>query len=190
MTTRILLSIAMISSLLLGALPAAAEHPDRDRRDRKIEKVAYKLARATSELYSDAYHARPRHSRRYSRALRSLHELDRRACAFAERVEREGVRSRGTQRALRRLARAYDEARYRVDHLRRGRHLSKDLARLDEYMGRLETRVARVDGRGGRDARDRHNDARERRHEPAHHQGRYGRFDPAERWHATFAWNF
>ena len=181
MMARMLLSIAIGSTLLLGALPAAAEHPDRDRRDRKIEKIAHQLARATSELYADAYNARPRHSRRYASALWSLHELDRRACAFAERVEREGAYSRGSERALRRLSRAYDEARYRVDGLRRGRHLRHDLARLDKYMGKLETRVARF---------DRRDVDRWRRGAPADHHAWYGSRDRREGWHATCAWNF
>ena len=94
MMSKTTLSIAMLLSLLLASLPAAAERRGHDKREPKIEKVAHKLAVATSELYAEA-RAAGRHQRswRTRRALWSLSDLERRACAFSERVERYGFTS-------------------------------------------------------------------------------------------------
>jgi hypothetical protein len=171
MMAKTTISIALMMGLTLVALPAAAEHGKRDRREAKVEKVAYKLAEATTELYAEARHSRHR-SRSYRRALWSLSELDRRACAFSERVRHDGVYSYKAQRDFERLAHAYQTAQHRVDRLHDSGRLHAELEQVNQLMARLDTKLARVDRRG---------DA------PRHH----ARIDTRrDGWHAIFAWNF
>jgi hypothetical protein len=172
MMSKMTLSIAMLMSLLLVALPAAAEHRTHDKREPKLEKVAHKLAVATSELYAEARHGRPHHRWAVHRALFSLRDLERHASAFHQRVERHGVSAYETQREYRRLSRAHAAARYRVERLRRGDRLHDELARVDRLMAKLDTKLARLDT----------SRRQSRRH--ARHERR------SDHWSAVFAWNF
>ena len=171
MMAKTTVSIAMLMSLMLVALPAAAEHRTRDKREPTVEKVAYKLAAATHALHAEAHDARG-HSRAYRYAVASLHDLDRSANAFSHRVQRDGIYAHTTQRAFQRLERAYETAVYRVEHLRHRRHLRDDVARVGRLMSRLDTQLAGLD----------------RRHDRYRHHARYD--SRRDRWRAAFAWNF
>ncbi|MBW2268407.1 MAG: hypothetical protein JRH16_07505 [Deltaproteobacteria bacterium] len=169
MMAKTMLPIAMLLTLVLGALPAAADRRSHDKREPKIEKVAHKLVRATNELVAEAQDVRRHHRWRYTRALRSLYSLDRHAMAFSERVQRDGAYAHSTQREFRRLARAHREAESRVERLRRSERLQGDWARVDKLMGKLDTKLASLDSRHGR------------------HREQARRYD---RWRGAFAWNF
>jgi hypothetical protein len=165
MMAKTMLPIAMLLTLALGALPAAAN--DRSR-GAKVEQVAYELAEATHQLHAGAHHARRHHSWSHRRLVSSLHDLAQHARAFSHRVAHDGVDAYSTRREFRRLERAYGTAQVRIERLHHRGYLHHERARVDRWIGKLETRLARLD----------------RRHERSrHHAGR-------DRWRASFAWNF
>jgi predicted nucleic acid-binding Zn-ribbon protein len=172
MMAKTMLPIAMLLALVLGVLPASADDRSRDRREPKLEKVAYKLVEATHELHAEAHDTRRHRSWRQQRVVRSLHDLAQHARAFSQRVEHEGVYAHSTQREFRRLERAYETAQLRIEQLHHRGYLHHELARVDRLIGKLGTKLARLD----------------RRHEGSrqhawHDAGR-------DRWRASFAWNF
>lgn len=174
MMAKTTISIAMLMSLMLVALPASAEHDERRKRDKRethAEKIAHSLKQATHELYAEARHS-SRYNWRYRYAISSLYDLERCARDFDRRVQRDGIYSYRTQRDFERLEATYHKAQYRVDRLRRSRHLRHELARVDHLMRKLEKKLARVDRHG---------------HGYRHH----ARVDThRDRWRASFAWNF
>ena len=174
MTFKQLASVPMIAglALALGAVPASAGHEEFDERDAKIVKLAHKLAKATDELYCDAYETRYRRSHRSWRALWALRGLDRRAESFLARVERDGARDWDTEREFRRLERAFRHADYRFHALHPRRQLRRDFERVEELMGKLDRRLAFVE------VRDRDRDRR------------YGRRHRDGERHARIAWSF
>lgn len=143
MKAKTIAPMAMILALVMAALPAAAAH-DSKRGDDRIEKVARKLGVATDALYCDLASSDARYSWEGRKALRAVRRLDRRAQAFTRHVDNRGF-GRYAQHELRDLERAFDRAERRLDALRIGRDIRKDVRRVAKLMGKLETRVARYD---------------------------------------------
>ncbi len=172
MMAKTMLPIAMLLTWVLGALPAAADDRSRDRREPKVERVAHKLADATHELHAEAHDARRHRSWRHRRVVWSLHDLAQHARAFHHRVEHEGVYAHSTRREFRRLERAHETAQSRIEQLHHRGYLHHELARVDRLMGKLDTKLARLD----------------RRHEGFRQHA--WRDAGRDRWRASFAWNF
>ena len=172
MMAKTMLPIAMLLTLVLGALPAAANDRARDRREPKLERVAHEFAEATHELHAGAHGARRHLSWRHQRVVWSLHDLAQHARAFHHRVEHDGVYAHSTRREFRRLEHAYQRAHVRIEQLHHPGYLHHELARVDWLMGKLDSRLARFD----------------RRHEGFRHHAWRGA--GRDRWRASFAWNF
>ncbi len=177
MMVKLMIPMATFLMLVMGGLPAAADHRDRDRREPKLEKVASKLSRATSELYRDADRSRRFHrSRTHRKALRSFERLEHRACAFEERLVRNGFHDHTTRIAYRKLQIAHDSAVRRLSWVGDRHRLHDEMRRVNRLMDRLDTRVARV----------------QRRHD------RHDRYAWGDRdrdrgwrgWRGGFAWNY
>jgi hypothetical protein len=138
--------IAMILAVVLGTVPAAAEHPSRSRGDAGLERLSHGLARAAGELRDEF--ARSRHIGWFQKraAQRSLDRLQHDAVVFHRSVARKGAVGRDTRRAFRQLEYSFHFASERVPaRVRRGvRH---DLARVAELMEKVGTRMARIDDR-------------------------------------------
>ena len=164
--------MAMILTLVLGALPAAAEHRTPRRGDAGLERLSIELAKATEELRDEFTEGR--RSRRFHQryTLKTLDRLERDAKKFHRRVERNGVNDRATRRAFRRLESSFNAANERFPALKSRRGIRRDFARVARLMERVETRMAWIDQR-----RD------HRRHASHDHQG-----DHADGW--RIAWTF
>ena len=171
MMANIMIPMATMLMLVLGGLPAAADHRERDRREPKLEKVAHKLSRAANELYRDANRSRRFHRGWNQRAaLNGFERLNDHACAFEERLARRGWYAPSTQAAYHRLLRAHDTAVRRLDRVDRRHRLNDEMARVSHLIQRLETRVARLERRDRRD--------------------RYAGWERHRGWRGTFAWNY
>lgn len=163
MMTKMIAPIAL--ALMLGALPASAgqrNHRAEERHETKIETLAQKLDRATSELYSEARERGRYRGWRELRAVRSLRRLEYRAAVYENRVERHGAESRPAARAWRDLDHAYRVAAAQRDVVCRRRGLQDEFGRVDRLMEKLDRRIARLDSRDEprRHASRRHDDDR------------------------------
>lgn len=148
MTTQRFAPLAMALALALGALPASAEHRKQEKRDTQIEKIARALEKATGEVYREAVESqRPRRGPAQRTALRSLALLAHQADRFHDQVRDDGAHDRATLRAFRRLELAYAHARRGMPGLRTRAALHRDFRRVERLMGRLDTRIARIDVR-------------------------------------------
>lgn len=175
MMVKWMVPIAMFMALVLGGLPAAADHRDRDERKPKLERIAHKLTNATNELYREAAESR-RFQRSYAHrsALRGLAALDENARRFEKRLARRGVNAYRTQAAFHELERAHAKAVVRLNRIDRRHRLHGELDRVTRLVNKLDTKIARVERR--QDRRVAHRDARDR-------WDRRG-------WRGGFAWNW
>jgi hypothetical protein len=140
MMTKMIAPIAL--ALVLGALPAGAASRHHERGNGKVEKLAYRLERASDELYGDAVrHARYRSWREW-RALHALQRFERRADRFLEQVVRHGIHHPRTRRGFRRLESAFVTAEARRSDLRRARRLRDEFERVEHLMRKLDRRLA------------------------------------------------
>ena len=150
--------IAMFLTLILGALPAAADHRGHGRANAGLERLAHELELATAELRDEVatIHRGWRAHRRT--ALLSLNRLRHDARVFHRRVERDGAADRATRRAFRELEASFAAASERIPAVRHRRSIRRDFAQIAALMQRLETRMARIDHRHGgrRHAGDEH----------------------------------
>jgi hypothetical protein len=150
MKTRSIVPIAL-AALVLGALPAAADHRAPQRRDDRLAALSHELERATHDLYRDfAQRGRVR-SLVHWRTAAALRHLDEHARRFHVRVERQGARNAQAQREFRHLEEALAVARHRAADLHGGRSLRHGFERVAALVSRVDTRLAHVDGRGRRD---------------------------------------
>ena len=102
--------IAMILTLMLGVLPAAAEHRDHEGGEARLERLSHRLATATEELRDEVAESRRGRHFRQRYTLRTLDRLERDAKKFHRRVERKGVYDRATRRAFRHLEASFAAA--------------------------------------------------------------------------------
>ncbi len=153
MTAKTIAPMAMILALVMAALPAAADHGSKND-DRRIEKVARKLGKATDDLYCDLVYSDLRRSWNGWKALHAVRRLDRRAKDFYAHVDRNGF-DRHARYELVALERAFHRADRRLDRVYLGRESRRDFRRVAKLMDRLETRVASYDPRDRRHRGDR-----------------------------------
>ena len=144
--------IAILLTLVLGALPAVAEHRVRQPGNAGFERLSHRLVTATEELRYEVASSR-RGSRFHQRyTLRTLNRLQRAAEVFHNRVERVGVYDRSTRRAFRNLEASFAAASERIPATRHRRAIRHDFLQVAALMKRVETRMARIDhsrhGRG------------------------------------------
>jgi hypothetical protein len=137
--------MAMILTLVLGALPAAAEHRTPQRGDAELERLSIELAKATEELRDEFTESH--RSWRFHRpdTLKTLDRLERDAKRFHRRVERNGVNDPATHRAFRQLESSFNAANERFPALKSRLGIRRDFARVARLMERVETRMARID---------------------------------------------
>jgi hypothetical protein len=144
--------IAMILTLALGALPAAAKPRVYERGHVGIEHLSHKLATATEELRDEVATSRRgwRFNQRYT--LRKLSRLQHDAAVFHRRVERVGLYDHSTRRAFHELEASFAAANERIPAMTHRRSIRHDFLQVAALMERLETRMARLDhhrdGRG------------------------------------------
>jgi hypothetical protein len=137
--------MAMILTLVLGALPAAAEHRTPQRGDAGLERLSIEFAKATEELRDEFTESH--RSWRFHRpdTLKTLDRLERDAKRFHRRVERNGVNDPATRRAFRQLESSFNAANERFPALKSRLGIRRDFARVARLMERVETRMARID---------------------------------------------
>jgi hypothetical protein len=152
MTKKSIVPIAL-AALVLGALPAAADHRWQERRDDRLAALAHDLERATHDLYRDF--AQRGHVRSFGqwRTAAALRQLDEHARRFHAQVERQGARDARARREFRRLDEAFARARHCASALRGSHSLRRGIGRVAGLVSRLDTRLARYDGHDGRDRR-------------------------------------
>jgi hypothetical protein len=173
-------------ALVLGALPASADHRSGDRershrhereafagqrakiekQERKIERLSLRLDDATSELFGEAV-TRSRHRGwREWRAIHALRRLERTADRFARKVSHHGATSRNAEVAYLDLESAHRDAVARCDDLRNPRRLRDEFRRVGRLMDKLDGRFARLAEleRQRRHASYREPESRHRRH--------------------------
>jgi hypothetical protein len=148
--------IAMILTLVLGALPAAAEHRVHERYDTRLERLSHKLADATEELRQEVAESRRGWRLHKPYTLRTLDRLERDAKKFHRRVENRGVNHNATRRAFRRLEESFAAASDRISHRRFRRGIRHDFERVAKLMEKVEIRMARIDHRGDHRRHARH----------------------------------
>lgn len=148
--------IAMILTLVLGALPAAAEHRARARGDSGMERLSHKLATAATELRAEA--ATSRRGWRFHRQpmLRTLDRLERDAKVFHRRIERVGEYDHSTRLAFRKLEASFAAASERIPATRHRRSIRHDFSQVAALMEKVEIRMARIDHRGDGRSHARH----------------------------------
>ena len=183
MAMKRLVPIAVALTLALGAFPAAAKHRSHDRPEAKLVRLAHELHEATSEVRHRAFESRRHRGFRHWRAVFALRNLDRDARRFHRTVEREGPYDRDTRWAYQRLEHSYGTAQHSFPRLRGKRRLHGDFARVERLMHRIDSRLARYDGRHRRNDHRRHS---------RHDRWRYGdrNDDGHGRWHVSWAFDF
>jgi len=156
MTRKLIAPIVL--ALVLGALPASAASRSHDREHRshanrqeaKIASLADRLDIATTELFSEAATRSHRHGWRNWRALHTLRSLERSADRFEAVVERRGAKSRHAAAAYEQLECDFQDALARRHQLRRGHTLNQEFARVEQLIGKLDVRLARLGRDDGR----------------------------------------
>ena len=147
MKARRLAPIAVILTLALGALPAAAEHRNQRRGNNGIAHVSERLAHATGALHSVATESRFRRGFHRRNALWTIERLDRDAKRFHRRVKRQGAFDRNTRVAFRHLEASFRRANQRFPVVKARRGVRRDFARVAGLMAQVEARMARIDHR-------------------------------------------
>lgn len=139
----VFLGTLLASFMAIGAVPAGAGHPHRDRHDRgveatRLEALSHRLEASVRRVERAAERHIDHRSRYERKALRALHRLSRRADRFHARVERH-------PHSVRRLTgdfRALEES-FRVAEARAHRVHAPRLQRKLREIGRLVRRIDR-----------------------------------------------
>ncbi len=127
-------TILIIAAFLGLAATAQARHPDLGQSDR-IQELAHELAEAVHHVHEAAEEYA--HHYGESRALKTLHRLDRQARHFHRQVERYHQNPHHTERDYRKLVRDIRKARRAMRRLHTYEHVYDDFHRVEVLLGDL-----------------------------------------------------
>lgn len=168
-------TILIIAAFVVLAATAQARPPDFNSPNR-IKYLAHDLEEAVHHIHRAAEANAHHYGRREDRALKALHDLDREARHFHQRVERYYRNPHHTDQDYRKLLRTYHNARRAMRGLHAFDHVYDDFRHVEVLMGDLAyyyggyDRYRAHDDDDGYDGRD------------AHRRPRRGRVRISLRW--------
>jgi hypothetical protein len=148
MPNKTLFVTVLLGSFLVACVaPAGADDWDRKRSQRRmdtrrIESLSHRIERGVTQVRREAERRYGDRRHRGHATLRSLHQLERRADWFHQRVERRPLASRRLYADFRSLQESFRATDARVRYLH-SRHLHRDLRRVAVLLGELERELQR-----------------------------------------------